>query len=79
MHARFNKWELESSEGSWFELKPAGAPSGGGADWWSASIQAGSEFFCVGKACVRMTPDKLGCVQMGKDCPRIKQPAAGML
>ena len=44
MHAKFNKWELESPEGSWFELKPAGASSEGGADWWSASIQAGSEY-----------------------------------
>ena len=79
MHAKFNKWELESPEGSWFQLKPAGAPSEGGADWWSASIQAGSIILCVATAHVHMTSNQLECLMMGMACPKRGQLTTGML
>ena len=70
MHAKFNKWELESTEGSWFDLKPAGAPSEGGADWWSVSIQAGSNNAHDATMCMCMTPYQLGCL-MGMGCEQV--------
>jgi uncharacterized membrane-anchored protein YitT (DUF2179 family) len=34
VHVKFNNWELEGEDGSWFDLHQTDAPHDGGADWW---------------------------------------------
>ncbi|CAL8465412.1 g4948 [Coccomyxa elongata] len=45
IHVKFNNWELEGENGSWFNLEQTDAPHDFGADWWRVIVKVPEDAF----------------------------------